>query len=364
MSGTSSWTSTPASRAFSMPDDDRQRLVAHPDPRRGVLGEVAVAGDDHDDGLADVVDLVLGQAVADARVGERGVRDEDGQRLGDPAGEVLPGVDRLDALDLPRVVDVDVDDPGVGVRAADERGLERAAAEVVEVAAVAGEQAGVLAALDLLAELAGAHRACPRPRSPATGLDELDEAAADLGGAADRRDDVLVPGAAAEVPRDGLAGLLGRGVGVVLEVRGDRRDEPRCAEAALEAVALGERLLHRAEVLGVVADPLDGGDLVRLGRDGEHQARPHRLAVDEDGARAADAVLAADVGAGEAEVVAQEVGEEAARGRGRGAGDPVDPDRHLVLLLGGGLAHAAPSSSSSMVVTRTRRVSSAASIRR
>jgi hypothetical protein len=58
-------------------------------------------------------------------------------------------------------VDVDVDDAGVGVRAADEGGREGAVAEVVEVAAVAGEQARVLAALHLLAELAGAHRAAP-----------------------------------------------------------------------------------------------------------------------------------------------------------------------------------------------------------
>ena len=84
-----------------------------------------------------------------------------GSGSADPAGEVLPGVDRLDAVDLPRVVDVDVDDAGVGVRAADEGGREGAVAEVVEVAAVAGEQARVLAALDLLAELPGAHRAAP-----------------------------------------------------------------------------------------------------------------------------------------------------------------------------------------------------------
>ena len=65
---------------------------------------------------------------------------------------------------------------------------------------------------------------------------------------------------------------------------------------------------------------LDGGDRVVLGGDGEHQARAHRLAVDEDGAGAADAVLAADVGAGEPEVVAQEVRQQpAGRDGGRAA---------------------------------------------
>ena len=50
-----------------------------------------------------------------------------------------------------------------------------------------------------------------------------------------------------------------------------------------------------------------------VGLDGEHQAGARGLAVDEDGAGAADAVLAADVGAGEPEVLAQEVDEELAR---------------------------------------------------
>ena len=112
-------------RALVDADDHGQLLVGDPDPLGGVLGDVAVAGHDHDDGLADVVDLVAGQGVAGARVGERRVRDQQGQRLGDPAGQVVPGVDRHDAVDVERVGDVDVDDPGVGVRAAHERGGQR-----------------------------------------------------------------------------------------------------------------------------------------------------------------------------------------------------------------------------------------------
>jgi hypothetical protein len=201
---------------------------------------------------------------------------------------------------------------------------------------------------------------------------------ADLGGAADGRDDVLVPRAAAQVARDRLAGLLGGGVGVVLEVGGDRRDEPGGAEPALQGVALGEGLLHRAEVLGVVADALDRRHLVALRADGEHQARAHRLPVDEHGARPAHAVLAADVGAGEAEVVAQEVRQQAAGGGGCRARHPVDAQADVQQLLGGCvgrlLAHATDSwavvdaGSAAGVgwvaVARARRVSSAASIRR
>jgi hypothetical protein len=47
---------------------------------------------------------------------------------------------------------------------------------------------------------------------------------------------------------------------------------------------------------------------VAVGLDGQHQAGAHGLAVEQDGAGTAHAVLAADVGAGEIEVVAEEVG--------------------------------------------------------
>ena len=45
----------------------------------------------------------------------------------------------------------------------------------------------------------------------------------------------------------------------------------------------------------------------------EHQAGAHRLAVDQHGAGAADAVLAADMGAGEPQLVAQAIGQRQAR---------------------------------------------------
>ena len=54
--GTSSWTSTSAGAGLLQTHDDGQLLVVDPDPLAGVLGDVAVGRDDHDDGLADVVD--------------------------------------------------------------------------------------------------------------------------------------------------------------------------------------------------------------------------------------------------------------------------------------------------------------------
>ncbi len=223
------------------PDDRRQEVVGDDDPLGGVLGEVAVAGHHHHDRLADVVDLVAGQRVAGARRGQRRVRDEQRQRLGDRAalglvggGEVVVGVDRDQAVDLERAGDVDVGDPGVRVRAAHERGGQRVVPEVVEEVRPAGDQLGVLDPLDRLAEQLGGHRGVPL--------------ACDLGGAQHDGDDVLVAGAAAQVAADRLAGLLLGRVRVLRDVRGDGGEEARRAEAALQPVALAERLLHRVHV--------------------------------------------------------------------------------------------------------------------
>ena len=135
--------------------DDRQRLVLDADGAGGVLGDVAVLGHDHGDDLADVADLVLGERVLRAGGDDRLVRDDQRQRVREPALEVLVGVDGVDAFDGERAGDVDVDDAGVRVVRAHEGGVGGMGREVVGVAAVAGEQTPVLAALDALAE---AHR--------------------------------------------------------------------------------------------------------------------------------------------------------------------------------------------------------------
>ena len=103
-------------------------------------------------------------------------------------------------------------------------------------------------------------------------------------------------------------------------------------------MALEERLLHRAERAVLLGEPLDGGDLTVLGRDREHQAGAHRPPVDQHRAGTADAVLAADVGAGEAEVVAQRVGEQPPTRHPHGVRGAVDGQHDVVPLL----AHALP----------------------
>lgn len=122
--------------------DRLEHLVVDPDQRAGVLGEVAVAGDDHDDRLPDVPHDLPGQRVRRAAVGERRVRDQQRQRLGQRAGQVLPRVDRDQAVHVEGGRHVDVEDPRVGVRRPDEGGGRRARAQVVEETPPPGDQPG------------------------------------------------------------------------------------------------------------------------------------------------------------------------------------------------------------------------------
>src|SRR6185436_8868587 len=58
---------------------------------------------------------------------------------------------------------------------------------------------------------------------------------------------------------------------------------------------------------------LDGGDARSVGLDAENGARLHRVAVQQDGAGTALAGVAADVGSGEAQVLAQDLDQETSR---------------------------------------------------
>ena len=66
--------------------DGGQRVVADVDQVGRVLGRVPVGRDHHHDRLADVVHLAASQRVRRAAVGERGMGDQQRERLGQPAG--------------------------------------------------------------------------------------------------------------------------------------------------------------------------------------------------------------------------------------------------------------------------------------
>ena len=143
-------------------DHRRQELVVDPDPGERVLGDVAVVGDDERDRLAHVVDLVLGQRVLRAAVGQRRVRDQQRQRLGHrrgQLGQVVVGPHRVHAVEVEHVGDVDVDDPGVRVRRAEHRGVQRVRRRprCRRRSGRAAQEALVLDPLDRLAHQLGGH---------------------------------------------------------------------------------------------------------------------------------------------------------------------------------------------------------------
>ena len=94
-------------------------------------------------------------------------------------------------------------------------------------------------------------------------------------------------------------------------VRG--QDHAGRAIAALQAVGFAERILDHAEFARRRRQAFDRRDLVAVGLHREHQAGAHRLAVDQHRAGAADAVLAAGMGAVEQKILAQCVEQRLAR---------------------------------------------------
>jgi hypothetical protein len=95
------------------------------------------------------------------------------------------------------------------------------------------------------------------------------------------------------------------------------------AEAALQPVLFGEGAAqHGHQRIGL--EGFQRLDAAALGGDGKRDAAAHRLAVEQHGAGAADAMLAAQMGGGQVQPVAQEVGQRLARldaGADRGAVD-------------------------------------------
>src|SRR6185503_10762963 len=131
------------------------------------------------------------------------------------------------------------------------------------------------------------------------------------GGLADRGHDVVVARAAADIPLDRVPDLVVARIRVVgEEVRG-HHDHPRRAEAALEPVLLPERVLERVQRAVAGLHSLDRRDVRAIRLDREHRAAFHGLAIDGDGARAALARVAPDVGPGELQVLAEELDEHA-----------------------------------------------------
>src|SRR5881227_1069791 len=122
--------------------------------------------------------------------------------------------------------------------------------------------------------------------------------------------------------------LLG-GVGIAFEEVGRGHDHPGRAVAALEPVVLPERLLQRVErAVPALRHSLDRLDVAAVRLRSQHRAALHRLAVQKHRAGAAVRGVTADVGAGQAKVVAQVVDEQKPRLHFRLARLSIDSDVH------------------------------------
>src|SRR5215813_998527 len=135
-----------------------------------------------------------------------------------------------------------------------------------------------------------------------------------LGAGRDRLHDVVVAGAAADVAFELMAdGLLIELVALAVHDVDRRHDHARRAVAALQPMMLAERFLHRMQRPVLLGQALDGGDVGALDLPGEDGARLHGLAVDMHDAGATLRGVAANVGTGEPQVVAQELHQQRAR---------------------------------------------------
>ncbi len=112
--------------------------------------------------------------------------------------------------------------------------------------------------------------------------------------------------AAAQIRLHVGADLLLRSDRVVVEQRLRPHHHAGDAVAALRRLLVEKGLLHRAR-LAAGAEALDRRDRAAVERGDRRQAGEHRLAVDDDGAGAALAEAAAELGAVQLEIVAQHV---------------------------------------------------------
>src|SRR5215468_4630403 len=124
-----------------------------------------------------------------------------------------------------------------------------------------------------------------------------------------RGHDILIAGATAQIAGNRDPHLLFGRVRIVAQELDERRQNPRRAEAALKAMMLMESLLQGMQLVGRRRDALDGENIMAVRLHREHEAGTRRAVIEEDGACPADAVLATEMRAREAELVADEIGE-------------------------------------------------------
>ena len=112
--------------------------------------------------------------------------------------------------------------------------------------------------------------------------------------------------AAAEIARERSLGLVDRGVRLGGEKADGSHHHAVGAVAALRCLLGDERCLHRVRLIGR-AEPFDRRDGAARGHRHRQRARPRRCAIDEHRAGAALCETAAELDAGQAELIAQNI---------------------------------------------------------
>ena len=264
-----------------------QHLVVHRDQLQGPDGGVLVDRRHSRHAVADIAHLVGGQGRLIGGPGDHAVGP----------GQIRAGHHREDAGQGLGGAGVDGADARVGVRRAQDLAVGHARqAQVVGVEGLAGglgDGVGLAPPGPEHQEALG--RLAEAQRHPAVHA---------LGGHAHGLDDLGVARTAAEVAREGLADRLLAGVGVTLQQRLGREDHPRLAEAALQGAGHVEGPLHGVGPVRA-GQALDGGDLPALAGDRQRAAGQGGLAVDQHGAGAAVALVAALLAAGQSQLVAE-----------------------------------------------------------
>src|ERR1700741_4234401 len=147
-------------------------------------------------------------------------------------------------------------------------------------------------------------------------------------GFGDPLEDRCISGATAQIAGELFFDLRRRRRLVVRQQAMHRHEESRCAERALECVALPHRLLDEPQAV-TVAERLDGLDDRSLRLHGQHQAGTDGLTVYRHRARTTHTVLATEMRAGEPEVVAKQFGQGRATLDHRALVSTVDPQGDL-----------------------------------
>jgi len=125
--------------------------------------------------------------------------------------------------------------------------------------------------------------------------------------------DLLVARTAADVAADGISDLFFRGMWVVCNQCMTSDEHAGGAVAALEGVLFTKRILYFCHDAAFGGQALHSSDTHFIGLYGKHAARANGFIVQQDGACTTHAMLAANVCASEAELIAYEINQAGAR---------------------------------------------------